>query len=146
MCTFKQIQYHFYRVECFDRDLYESGEPVGHCAVPQARKLEGLEFASLIALGADEAGLWVDVLQEVELLALVVAQAADEVNRVEMRRCGHHLRVGDLHALQNLQGGASVRGADYERTSARLAFVAYHAADAKRPVKLGAKCGCALLA
>ena len=66
-------------VEGLDGNLDEEGVPVAHGAVPEARKLESLELAALIALGADESGFLIDIVREIELLAAVVAQAADEV-------------------------------------------------------------------
>ena len=77
----QQVQHHLHGVEGFDRDLHEEGVPVGHGAVPQAREFERLELASLVALGADQAGLLVHVVQQVELGAVVAAQ--DRVNAAE---------------------------------------------------------------
>ena len=71
-------------VEGLQGDLNEEGVPVGHGAVPEAGELEGAQGAALVALGADEAGFLVDVAEQVELFALVVTQAADKVDGVEV--------------------------------------------------------------
>ena len=73
-------------VEGLDGNLDEEGVPVAHGAIPEARKLESLELTALIALGADESGVLIDIVREIELLTAVVAQAADEIDGVEVRR------------------------------------------------------------
>lgn len=46
----EEIEDNLHRVECSERNLNEECVPVAHGAVPETRELEGLEFASLIAL------------------------------------------------------------------------------------------------
>ena len=144
MCRSQQVRDHLDRVEGFERDFHEKGVPVAHRAVPQAGKLQRLEFAALEALGADEASFGVHVFEQVELASPVVFQAADQVHRVEVRGTGHRRhRAGvllvDLDALQDLERGGAVLAGDDVGAAAGLAFVADHAADADRAVELRAE-------
>ena len=50
MCWSEKIENDLYRVECSERNLDKECVPVAHGTVPEAWKLESLEFASLIAL------------------------------------------------------------------------------------------------
>ena len=43
-------------VECADRNFYEYGVPIAHCAIPQARQLQCLKFLAVLTLRADEPG------------------------------------------------------------------------------------------
>ena len=63
----EKIQDHLHGIEGLEGHFHEEGVPVAHRAVPQAREFEGLEFAALEALGADEAGFRIHMFQEVEL-------------------------------------------------------------------------------
>ena len=46
----QQVENGLDRVEGLQRHLYEQGVPAAHRTVPQARKLEGLQLAALVAL------------------------------------------------------------------------------------------------
>ena len=46
----EKVENDFHRVECSERNLNEESVPVAHRTVPEAWKLESLEFATLIAL------------------------------------------------------------------------------------------------
>lgn len=50
MCRTEKVENHLDRIEGSERNLNEKGVPVAHSTIPEARKLEGFEFASLIAL------------------------------------------------------------------------------------------------
>ena len=50
MCRSEEVEDNLHRVECSQRNLNEECVPVAHGAVPETWKLEGLEFAALIAL------------------------------------------------------------------------------------------------
>ena len=71
-------------VECAYGHFYEDCAPVAHGSIPQARQLKSREFLAVLALRADEARVVVDMLEEVEAIALVVLCSAHEVNRVEV--------------------------------------------------------------
>ena len=86
MCRPEQVEHYLDGVERLYRNLYEEGVPVRHGSVPESGELEGLELAAVVALGADEPRVFVYMLQQVELPALAVEQAAYEVDRVEMGR------------------------------------------------------------
>ena len=83
-------------VEGAEADFNEDGAPVAHGTVPKAGEFEGLEFASALALVADEAGGLIDVAGEVELLATVVPYGADEVNGVEVGALLEHGFLGGV--------------------------------------------------
>ena len=78
MCRSEKIEHYFDWVEGLERDFHEEGVPVAHRAVPETRKFKSLEFTALIALGADETCILVDVFEEVELFSPVVLEAASE--------------------------------------------------------------------
>ena len=144
MCRTKQIQHDLDRIESLEGHFHEEGVPVAHRAVPQAGKFEGLEFTALEALGADEPGFRIHVLQEVELTSLVVAQAAHEVHGIEVRGMGHGLRrasvlLVDLDAFEDLERGGAILSGDDVRAAAGLALVADHAAHADRTVEFRAE-------
>ena len=80
----EKIKNNFHRVECSERNLDEKCVPVAHGTVPEARKLESLEFASLVALRADESCILVNLLKKVEALSLVVVETAYDIYRVEV--------------------------------------------------------------
>ena len=141
VCRTEEVEDNLNRVECLERNLYEEGVPVAHGSVPQAWKLKCLELAALIALRADEACILIDILEEVEALALVVVEAADDVDRVEVGCRSECLtcmvvRHVDLYALENLERCRSVLLGDDERTAARLTLILHHTCDAYRTVQL----------
>ena len=80
----EKIENDLYRVECSERNLDKKSIPVAHRSVPEARKLESLEFASLVALRADESSILIYILKKIEALSLVVVETAYDVNRVEV--------------------------------------------------------------
>lgn len=84
MCRSKKVKDNLHRIECSERNLNKECVPVAHGAVPEAWKLEGLEFASLIALRADEACILVNILKKIEALSLVIVEAAYDIYRVEV--------------------------------------------------------------
>ena len=104
----EKVENHLHRVECSERYLNEKSVPVAHRTVPETRKLKSLEFATLIALRADESGILVHILEEVEAFPLIVVEAAYYVNRVEVgSRCegiaSMVIRHIDLYTLKNLK-------------------------------------------
>jgi len=72
------------RVECSERNLNEKSVPVAHRTVPETWELKSLEFASLIALRADESCILVNILEKIEALSLIVMEAANDIYRVEV--------------------------------------------------------------
>ena len=72
------------RVECSERNLNEESVPVAHRTVPETWELKSLEFASLIALRADESGILINILEKIEALSLIVMEAANDIYRVEV--------------------------------------------------------------
>ena len=86
MCRSEEIEYNLDRVECIERNLYEESVPVAHSTVPETWKFESLELAALVALRADESSILINLLKEVEAFSLVVVEAADDVNRIEVCR------------------------------------------------------------
>ena len=89
MRRFEEVEDDFDGVEGLDGHFHEGGKPVGHGSVPESGELEGFQFAALIALGADASCLGIHMLEEVELLAAEVAQAAYEIHGIEMGRFLH---------------------------------------------------------
>ena len=80
----EEVEDNLNRVECLERNLYAEGVPVAHRTVPETWKLESLELTALVALRADESCILVNILEEVEAVALIVMEAAYDVNRVEV--------------------------------------------------------------
>ena len=115
----------------------EHGIPSRHRAVPQARQLHGPQRSALLRLLRDESRLRIGPLPQIEAASEVVFQAACDVDGVEVRGPGRQffLSGGDLRRLDNLERLASVGLGNPERSPARFAFVADHAADADRPVE-----------
>ena len=86
MCRSEEVENDLHRVECSQRNFHKESVPVAHCSVPESRKLESLELASLIALGTDESRILVNILEKIEALSLIVMEAAYDVYRIEMGR------------------------------------------------------------
>ena len=84
MCRSEEVENDLHRVECSQRDLHKESVPVAHCSVPESRKLESLELASLIALGTDESRILVNILEKIEALSLIVMEAAYYIHRIEV--------------------------------------------------------------
>ena len=80
----QQIIYRFHWVECQNRDFDEDGDPVGHGAVPEARKLHGFQVFAVFRLHRDEACLRIDVIRKVERVALEILGGAYQIDRVEV--------------------------------------------------------------
>ena len=136
----EQVVHRFDGAEGVDGDLDKEGDPVGHGPVPQAGEFLRLEGLGSLALLADEAGLGVDIQPQVEVAAVVVAGAADQVDRVEVGRCLEdflllwvvvvhlgrfdHLKTSTSHGIKDVEGAAT-----------GLAEVFHHAADAHGAVE-----------
>ena len=84
MSRSEEVKNDLYRVECSERDLDEESVPVAHRTVPKAWKLECLEFATLIALRADESCILIHILEEIEALSLIIVEAAYDIYRIKM--------------------------------------------------------------
>ena len=80
----EKVKNDLYRVECCERNLDKESVPVAHRTVPEAWKLKCLEFASLIALRADESCILIHILEEIEALSLIIVEAAYDIYRIEM--------------------------------------------------------------
>ena len=80
----QQVKNYLDWIEGLDWNFNEQSVPVGHRTVPEARSFKGAELAALETLGAYQAGLLVNVVEEIEFFALVVLEAADQVNRIEV--------------------------------------------------------------
>ena len=80
----EQVKNNLYRIECLKRNLYKECVPVAHRTVPEAWKFKSLEFTSLIALRADESGVVILILEEVEALSLIIMQTAYDIYRIEV--------------------------------------------------------------
>ena len=88
MCRSEEVENDLHRVEGCERNLNEESVPVAHRTVPETWKLESLELASLITLRADESGILVNILEEVEALALIVMETAYDIYWIEVgSRC-----------------------------------------------------------
>lgn len=80
----QQIINRFYWVERQNRDFDEDGDPVRHGTVPEAWELHGFQVFAVFRLHRDEAGFWVDVIREVERIALEILGGADQIDGVEV--------------------------------------------------------------
>ena len=84
VCWSEEVENNLHRVECCERNLYKKCVPVAHRTVPETRKLESLEFASLVALRADESSILIYILKKIEALSLIVMQTAYDIYWVEV--------------------------------------------------------------
>ena len=96
----------FDRIEGGEGHLYEDGVPIAHSAVPETGQFKCLEFLAVLTLVGDESRGGVDVLGQVEAVALVVLEATDEVHGVEVRALLEHgflfgVGMGDFSFSQN---------------------------------------------
>ena len=80
----EKVKNDLYRVECSERNFYKECVPVAHSTVPEARKFKCLEFASLVALRADESSILIYILEKIEALSLVVVETAYDINWIEV--------------------------------------------------------------
>ena len=146
----EQVENDFDRVESCKGDFNEERIPVTHGSVPETGEFECFQFPALIALGTDETGILIDKVEEMEPLSLVIPQAADEIDGIEMSRPAEgFLRALvpgiDLDALKDLERGTPVFPGNDEGTAAGLAFVPDHPADADRTVQFSSEHGDPLL-
>ena len=77
-------------IERFEGYFHEHGAPVAHCAVPKSGQFKCLEFLAVLALVGDEACLRIHVVGQMEGLAVMVLDGADEVNGVEVGSLFEH--------------------------------------------------------
>src|SRR5574344_464909 len=124
----EQIKHHFYRIKRLKRDLHEISIPVTHGTVPETRKLQSLQFPALPTLRTDKSGILVHIIQQIELLAFIIMQAAYKIHRIKVSSTRKNiprtlLRHIYLHALENLKIRRAVATSDNERTAARLALI-----------------------
>ena len=84
MCRTKQVKHDLYRVECLKRDLNEECIPIAHGTIPKTWKFKSLELTTLVALGADESSILINILEKVETFPIIVMETAHNVNRIEM--------------------------------------------------------------
>jgi hypothetical protein len=80
----KQVKDNLYRIECCERNFDKESVPIAHGTVPETRKLECLEFTSLIALRADESCILIYILEKIKALSLVVVETAYDIDRIEV--------------------------------------------------------------
>ena len=80
----QQIINRFHWVECQNWNFDEDGDPVGHCTVPEARELHGLQVFAVFRLHRDEACFRIDVIWKVERVALEILGGAHQIDRVEV--------------------------------------------------------------
>lgn len=136
----QQVKDYLHWIECFHGDFHEKCVPAAHGTIPKSRKLKSLQLASLIALGTDEAGIFVHIVQKVELPALVVMETADYIHRIEM---GGALQRFDciwigsvyLYALKYLERSRPILCPYYERAAARFSLVTDHSTYADRTIE-----------
>ena len=80
----QQIIHRLHRIERLNRHFHKDRVPVGHRTVPQARQLQRLQFLAVFRLLRDETGLRVYKLRQIEGIAFVVLDSADEVDRIKV--------------------------------------------------------------
>ena len=139
----QQVEDDFHRRERRDGDVDEHGVPVRHRTVPQPRQLLRPQLAAGIGFRRDETRLRIGIPPQVEFLAPHVAHAADQIDRIEVGGPLHERPVGgcDLARLGDLERFGAVVVDRPEGAAARLALVAYHAAQADGTVEDGAQHG-----
>ena len=84
MLRTKQVVDSLNRVEGLDRYLNEDCVPIAHGTIPQAWQLERFQLTAILALIRDEAGILVDIVGQVVFLALVILQATNQIDRIEV--------------------------------------------------------------
>ena len=80
----QQVIDSLHRVERQNRDFDEDGDPVGHGTVPEAGELHGFQVFAVFRLQRDEACLRVDVIRQIERVALEILGGADQIDGVEV--------------------------------------------------------------
>ena len=81
----QQIVYRLDRIKGFDRHLDKDRIPVTHRTVPQTGQFQRFQFAAVLALIGDKAGVLVHIVRQIELLAFIVLQRANQIHRIEVR-------------------------------------------------------------
>ena len=84
MRSSQEIEDNLHRVECLKRNLNKKCIPIAHCTIPETWKFKCLEFAALITLRADEAGIFIYILEKVEAFTLIVMKTAYDIYRIEV--------------------------------------------------------------
>ena len=80
-------------IEGSQGNLNENGRPVAHGTIPESGQLKSLELLAALGLLRDEASGLVDIVGQIEGLALIVLDGADEVDRIEVGALGEHLHI-----------------------------------------------------
>ena len=122
-------------IECRYGHFDEDRVPAAHGSVPEARQFERQQFLTVLGLMGDEAGRFIDEVEKVKAVALVVLECADEIDGIEVGRFGHQSRIGYLRGLEDLVGDGAVGFANKEGTSAGFAGVFHHTADTNRTIE-----------
>ena len=104
----QQVVYCLNRIKRGERNFYEYSVPIAHRTVPQARKFERFQVFSVLRFVGNEARCLIHVVQQVELVAFVIANGANQIYRIEVRALFEHgflFRIFHvyLRAFQNLQ-------------------------------------------
>ena len=138
----KQVVNRLNWIECFDRDFDKDCIPIAHCTVPETGELEGTQFASALRLGRDESRLGINVLEEVEGLAVLIAYCTNQIYGIEVGCTLHnfhrHRVLGiNLDTFQNLGLEGAVGTLSDIWTASGLALILHHTADSQRPVEFG---------
>ena len=89
----QQVVDGLYGVECIEWDFHKNGVPIAHSSIPKARQFQCFQFAAALTLAADEAGVVVNVVGQMEVVAFIVAGGTNQVNWVEMCTLGKHLDI-----------------------------------------------------
>ena len=89
----QQVVDGLYGVECIKWDFHKNCVPIAHSSIPKARQFQCFQFAAALTLAADEAGVVVNVVGQMEVVAFIVAGGTNQVNWVEMCTLGKHLDI-----------------------------------------------------
>ena len=93
MLVAQQVVDRLHWIECRQGHLDEDSRPVAHSTIPQAWQLQCLQLLTTLRLLRNEASGYVDILRQVESVAFVVLDSADEVNRIEVCALREHLHI-----------------------------------------------------
>ena len=88
--------------------------PVGHSAIPKTWQLKCLELLAILRLVGDETCLWIDILQKIEWLTILVLHSANEINWIEVSALLEHSHIIsivliNLARFKNLELIGSIR-------------------------------------
>ena len=141
MLVAQQVVDSLHGIERREGNLYEDCVPVAHGTVPQSRKLKGFQFLAVLRLARNKSCGRVYKVGQVEVVALVVLDGADEVYRVEVGSLDKHLLIllvglVNLRRLQYLQAHGAILIICKERATARFADVLHHSAYSHGAVEL----------